>query len=217
MVDPVYPCFIDIEASSLGDDSWPVEIAWSTTDGSIRRFLVRPEPDWQDWSPRSQAVHGISRERAERNGWAAIYVCEQLTHDLAGTVPHSTAPDFDNAWLKRLFEPSGQPPPVRIEHLDELLLPVVKQADEMAWQAMVRIERIKSEVRERMHSIHTAGGDVGYLIQVWHRVTGRPVTMNHDVGPLLSASDTGTFLNLKGRLARRSDDGDHPALVRRFD
>ena len=58
------PSFIDFEASSLSDKSYPMEVAWSLSDGSIEARLISPEgiSQWTDWSKDAQAVHGIRRE-----------------------------------------------------------------------------------------------------------------------------------------------------------
>ena len=56
--------FLDLEASSLDADSWPVEVgmAWPA-EGRLeaRSSLIRPDPSWsmRAWSPASAQVHGI--------------------------------------------------------------------------------------------------------------------------------------------------------------
>jgi hypothetical protein len=197
---PAYPAFVDIEASSLRDDSYPLEIAWNEPDGEIRRYLIRPHATWNDWCPKAELIHGISRERVERNGWDHHLVAEETTRSLVGRPAYSTAPDFDNAWLQRLFAATGRPCPLRLEHSDELLLSLIRRPDEMIYQAMLRIDELKHRSRRRIHGEHTAGGDVGWLIQLYHAATGQPVTMNHDIGPLPEATPTGTFQMLKTRL-----------------
>lgn len=199
-----YPIFIDLEASSLADDSFPIEIAWSTPDAEIHRFLIAPDPSWTDWSPEAEELHGVSRERIERNGWPVDYVCAQFLDSIGDTPLYSDAPDFDNRWLNRLFEAAkGTPSPVTIGHLDDLLIERVKKPWEFNWQAMIKIDEIKATTREKMGGRHTAGGDVGYLIQLWNTVTGRQVTTNHDVGPLPEATRTGTFVALKRRMRKK--------------
>jgi len=64
------PIFNDFEASSLGEDSWPVEIGVAWLDGDaimVRSSLIRPHPDWPEsaWSPESARIHAIARDALE--------------------------------------------------------------------------------------------------------------------------------------------------------
>lgn len=64
------PIFNDFEASSLGEDSWPVEIGVAWLDGDaimVRSSLIRPHPDWPEsaWSPESARIHAIARDAPE--------------------------------------------------------------------------------------------------------------------------------------------------------
>ena len=34
--------FLDFEASSLSDDSYPIEVGWAGEDGSTEQHLIRP-------------------------------------------------------------------------------------------------------------------------------------------------------------------------------
>ena len=77
------PCFIDFEASSLREVSYPIAVAWNLPNGHIRRFLIAPLPDWDDWDEQSEAIHGIDRDRLIKNGWPPDYVYEELYHDVA--------------------------------------------------------------------------------------------------------------------------------------
>lgn len=53
--------FIDFEASSLSDRSYPVEVAWVFQDGRSESHLIAPAPEWTDWDERAEAIHGIGR------------------------------------------------------------------------------------------------------------------------------------------------------------
>ena len=78
------PCFIDFEASSLREDSYPIAVAWNLPNGHIRRFLISPlgVEGWSDWSEESEQIHGIDRLRLITNGWEPDYVYEEMQHDL---------------------------------------------------------------------------------------------------------------------------------------
>ena len=205
-----FPCFLDVEATGFGPDSYPIEIAWSDEAGEIHRCLIDPTPvpGWTDWSTDAEKVHGIDRERLKRNGWPPDYVASLLTQDLTGKTVYTDAPDYDSRWVTRLFAAIGQPLPFRFDHIDELLLSILRSPDGPVWQAMVRIDHLKREVAAVSTGKHSAGYDVGYLLQLWRRANGDAVKMNHGVGPLPDMSATGTFLRLTlplGTAARRSE------------
>jgi DNA polymerase III epsilon subunit-like protein len=61
---------LDFEASSLSQESWPIEVGLSwLTDGEVQTWstLIRPAANWElsDWAPQSAAVHGIALEELE--------------------------------------------------------------------------------------------------------------------------------------------------------
>lgn len=63
--------FIDLEASGLSADSWPVElgICWLDERQKLRTAskLIKPHASWpmEAWSIRSQRVHKISLEELQ--------------------------------------------------------------------------------------------------------------------------------------------------------
>ena len=59
---------IDIEASSLEPESYPIEIAVRFANGESYDSLIKPTGDWSDWSMTSQQAHGISREELLEHG-----------------------------------------------------------------------------------------------------------------------------------------------------
>jgi hypothetical protein len=201
-----FPCFIDIEASGFGPRSYPIEVAWSDESGEIHRCLIDPTPvpEWDFWSDDAERVHGIDRERLRRNGWPPDYVATRLEEALAGKTVYSDAPDYDALWFGRLFQAVRRPVPCRVEHIDELLLAVMRKPEDPVWQAMVRIDKFKREVAAVSSGKHSAGYDVGYLLQLWRRANGGAVKMNHGIGPLPEITATGTFARVK------PDTGRHP-------
>ena len=61
--------FMDVEASSLHDGSYPTEIGFVRHDFSGGFVaLVRPEPSWLDWDPAAEAITSLSRDSIIRLG-----------------------------------------------------------------------------------------------------------------------------------------------------
>lgn len=190
---------MDIEASGFGPQSYPIEIAWSNEDGDIQRYLINPStiPEWTHWNPASEQIHGIERQRLERNGWNPAYVANRLYEDLQGKIVYTDAPVFDQQWVEQLFTALHQPPPFQCQHIDELLLTTLRKPHDAVWEVMLRIEALKNDLAEVRTGKHAAGYDVGYLLQLWRHAHGDAVKMNHGIGPLPQTTSTGTFKRLK--------------------
>lgn len=105
------PIFIDFEASSLSITSWPIEVGIAKADDGqvvVESKLIRPVRGWSedDWSPESEAVHGIPRSALD-DAEPAADVAKWLLKKLNGQVVVSDAPEFDQMWLDRLLQTAG--------------------------------------------------------------------------------------------------------------
>ncbi|MCA1594296.1 MAG: hypothetical protein LC754_17050 [Acidobacteria bacterium] len=119
-MDNQLPTFLDCEASSLSQISYPIEIGFSLPDGTVRAYLIRPEWDWSDWDFNAESVHGLSREEIMAHGLPADHVARLLNDALGGRVAYSDAPEFDGFWLERLYEASGVEMEFQLAHFDSL-------------------------------------------------------------------------------------------------
>jgi hypothetical protein len=98
------PVFLDFEASSLRDSSYPIEVAWGTSIGTIETHLISPEgiSTWMDWAASAEHIHGISRSELLRNGTSPALVAKRLNEVLRGRRVFTDAPGFDGMWPARL-------------------------------------------------------------------------------------------------------------------
>lgn len=101
--------FLDFEASSLTNESYPIEVGWAAEDGTRESHLIRPAPEWSDWDPKAEAVHGISRAQLLAEGEDHAAVARRVLDRLSPHAVHVTAPSWDGMWLSRLFRASGIP------------------------------------------------------------------------------------------------------------
>ena len=101
--------FIDLEASGLGAESWPIEVGWCFETGAPETHLIEPAPDWsrEAWDKSAEALHGISMASLSKTGASASAVCTRLNRALKDSVVYSDAPDWDGFWLYRLFAAAG--------------------------------------------------------------------------------------------------------------
>jgi hypothetical protein len=101
--------FLDFEASSLDQGSYPIEVAWVYEDGYAESYLIRPAPGWTDWNAHAEAIHHISRTRLEEEGTAHDLVAGRMVEALSGHDLLASAPSWDGKWLSALLRAAGLP------------------------------------------------------------------------------------------------------------
>ena len=115
--------FVDVEASSLFADSFPVEVGyahpralpWGGCAIELASAPVRPESAWLSsggWDSGAEAIHGLSREALLRDGLPAGDVCDLLDGAFGGcaVVADTGAGSVDDLWLAVLYDAAGREP-----------------------------------------------------------------------------------------------------------
>ncbi len=163
------PAFIDFEASSLSQHSWPIEVglAWLEVGRVVvESRLIRPRPEWpeSDWDPASEAVHKISRSEL-KGAESADDVVDWLIKAIGRRVLVSDAPEFDQHWMDRLLGEPG---------------PKIHDFDMAVWQAFsdggnVKAGRLHRVYRNRTTrpTLHRAGDDAAGLCYAWRAGVGK--------------------------------------------
>lgn len=98
---------IDIEASGLGPDSYPIEIAAYDGGDLSYSVLINPETaeGWDHWDQiAEEEIHGISREHLSEHGEDAFLTVIRMNRVLEGQVVYSDAVTSDGFWVQRLFD-----------------------------------------------------------------------------------------------------------------
>ena len=113
---------IDIEASGLHFDSYPIEIA-ILVGGTYHSWLIKPEENWTYWCEKAEAVHGISRSLLVKDGQSVSVVAAEISEILnnASGVIYSDADRWDEDWLSTLFYACGRKSPAKISSIFDLL------------------------------------------------------------------------------------------------
>lgn len=101
--------FLDFEASSLSDRSYPIEVGWVFEDGSSEAHLIRPAPEWKDWDPTAERIHGIARQDLLDHGTDHTIVAGRMVEVLTGHDLCASAPSWDGKWLSALLRAAGWP------------------------------------------------------------------------------------------------------------
>lgn len=154
------PCVLDFEASGLGPESYPIEVAWSDPSGAVESHYIDPAPDWDDWDPEAEAIHWISRDLLRDEGKPVGWVATRLNAVLAGRVVYCDAPAFDQFWLRRLFQAADMKPAFQLGSFWDIC------PDPRLPQRTV--DRIWDQAEaERGGREHEADSDVRFLIAVY--------------------------------------------------
>ncbi|PWG61472.1 hypothetical protein [Sediminicurvatus halobius] len=161
------PCFIDVEASGIAPDSYPVEVAWSKPDGSVTDCLIAPVDYWTHWDANAEAIHGIPRELAVREGESVERVTLRLNAALGQVgVAYSDASALDGWWLDVLFEAAGLLPEFRvapaIEVFPDTTLAALEGYKEAAYQRIGgQRHRAETDVRALLEAYRLASQGAG--------------------------------------------------------
>ena len=162
--------FLDFEASSLADDSYPIEVGWVFEDGTPEAHLIRPAPDWTDWDPAAERIHGISQATLQAEGAPAKAVGQRLVESLDGHDIFVTAPSWDGKWLSALLRAAGLPRrALRVQDADAAHVAAVVEALGSADRAAV----ILAEARENLAGDpvrHRALADAQQELRLWQEV-----------------------------------------------
>jgi hypothetical protein len=159
--EPMY--IIDFEASGLGRESYPIEVAWGESRDSVTSFLLNPDKmeDWTEWDPRSFEFHGIPREKLISSGEDPRRVAEIMVKELSGKALYSDEPRYDNMWKDRLLKDSGYDPGlIRIRNLKYFLNKMIK-----ATSPNMKFTDLREEFSLKTIDSHRAGEDVSWLFE----------------------------------------------------
>lgn len=103
MRGPRRPFIIDVEASGLGADSYPIEIGVALQPDQRYSCLITPAPSWLHWDDGAERLHGISRAKLQASGAPVAQVAQTLNDRLEGLLLFSDGWVVDKPWIGRLF------------------------------------------------------------------------------------------------------------------
>lgn len=154
---------IDFEASSLCQNSYPIEVAWGSSRETVTAFLLNPDKmtGWTDWSSKSFEFHNIQRKELLENGEDPKRVAEIIVKDLAGKSVYSDEPRFDTMWKDRLLTDTGYDPSViRIKNLKYYLNKMIK-----IHSPRKKFNDLFEDFTGYKEICHRAGADVMWLFE----------------------------------------------------
>ena len=163
---------IDFEASSLPmPGSYPIEVAVAYVDsGATKSWLIRPIQGWLDrgiWDPRSEKLHGLSRERLLAEGRPIEDVQIELAETMEGLRALSDAVTADSYWLHVLYWFSE--PPFDLERVADIIRPATRLTGVAARERFLAAE---AEARRRYPREHRAEPDARRSVEVLRILMG---------------------------------------------
>jgi len=169
----IIPRFLDVEANSLSDTSYPIEIAWSDEQGNIESQLINPYAieEWTDWDFYAQhEIHGISRAMCREEGVHPEEMCALMSQSInPGELIYADGGRFDVNWVDVLYGAGSRLGYAQfvVTHSDTVMLPLLMQVEtdnKKRWQLY---EELKVEARNIVKEQHRAKVDVQYLLELW--------------------------------------------------
>jgi len=169
---PVIPRFLDVEASSLSMDSYPIEVAWSDKQGKIESHLINPYSVeyWTDWDFNAQQIHGISRKQCREKGVHPRFLCGRMSKSIEpGETIYADGGPFDEGWVDVLFGEGSDLgyAKFKIIHSDTVMLPLLQKIESDNRKCWQLYEQLKLEARKMVDGRHRATVDVQYLIELY--------------------------------------------------
>lgn len=156
---------IDIEASGLHFDSYPIEVAVRLR-GVCKSWLIKPEPEWQYWCSTAESIHGISREQLFRDGLPATKVVKELNAFLAesDTILYSDAHRWDNDWVDTLYYAVKTEKPFYVDSIYDVIGKDKAEEFDNCFTQLAQSGKYRH---------HRAAGDVQMIYEAYCYVTGK--------------------------------------------
>ena len=132
---------IDFEASSLEQDSYPIEVGlalWFLPEEPVRGWstLIRPAWDWTrngHWSPASAKIHGIRGRDLLAQGQEPALVATALNEAIGrGATAWCDGGPYDAHWMRALFKAGGVKPVFTLGDWHQLAATLGRAARERA-------------------------------------------------------------------------------------
>ena len=121
MIKTRHPYIIDLEASGLASNSYPIEIGLALEPGQRYCTLIKPVDIWDHWDQHAESVHGISRETLQQKGRAVTEIASELNQLLHDKTVFSDAWGVDSAWVTTLFAAARMEKTFNVSSLEMIL------------------------------------------------------------------------------------------------
>lgn len=121
MIRPAHPYIIDVEASGLGPNSYPIEVGLALEPDRRYCTLIRPADRWDHWDKQAESVHKISRKNLLEYGRCVTEVALKLNHLLGNKIVFTDAWCVDSPWIIELYAAAGIEKTFKVSALEMIL------------------------------------------------------------------------------------------------
>ncbi|MFT5419717.1 MAG: hypothetical protein ACI9D5_000458 [Candidatus Endobugula sp.] len=153
---------LDIEASGLSPDSYPIEVGIVLSDGSSWCSLIQPIDHWRHWSEEAESLHHISHNEILQRGKNISDIAGTLNHLLGEQTVYSDCCGLDDGWLQKLYREANRTPSFRLRDIVYLL----KEEQFDHWESTK--ERVAQELQLKRHR---ATNDARILQEAFFRIS----------------------------------------------
>ncbi len=175
------PRFLDFEASGLGPEGYPIQVAWSAADGAVTEcWFIEPAAThgWaleEGWDTGAERVHGIPFATLIEQGKSVAWIATRMNEQLAGQTVYVDGGACDQVWCRRLFAAAGIESRFVLGDYWELLLEVLpaSQTRRPGWQYAFQDAAWKRVQQNSGGRRHHADTDVRYLDELYRIAQGR--------------------------------------------
>ncbi len=134
---------LDIEASGIHPESYPIEIGIVLKNGESWCSLIKPDHSWKHWDKSAEKIHGISKSELLQYGKSITEVTQHINHLLNRDIVYCDCWTLDNPWLIKLFHQART-------HQDFKLLDIMYVVDEEQYESL---NKKKPQIAQEL-SIH---------------------------------------------------------------
>jgi hypothetical protein len=153
---------LDIEASGLSPDSYPIEVGIALPDSSSWCSLIEPANEWSHWSQEAEGLHKISQQNLQQYGKTIHTVATTLNGLLKGKTVYSDCWVLDDRWLRKLYAEAEMAPSFRLRDIMHIL----QEDDFIGW------EPTKNDVAKELQvDRHRATNDAKILQESFFRLS----------------------------------------------
>lgn len=144
-----FPLFLDIEASTAEDNSFPIAISWSLSDGQLKSVLIIPDDEWDPWE---NADTGIDLQHLFDQGMTGTDIIRELNEDLDGQTVFIDGLDNDEQLLEKLFDTFQQSMGFELAPLTDLfsqhdLESILLMRDDIAREFQLDLDVLEDKIR----------------------------------------------------------------------
>tara|TARA_Y100000589_G_C27029193_1_gene578260 strand:- start:93 stop:560 length:468 start_codon:yes stop_codon:yes gene_type:complete len=148
---------IDVEASGLGPESYPIEVAWQHRYNHklSDNFLIKPAAEWSHWNEYAERhVHHIPQALLVADGIEIEVATNRLNTALKKQSVYSDAVEYDRRWLRKLFASVGTEMDFQVKSIFGLMHPAKVEAYHRYHSSRAKVHRAADDVSAIVASLN---------------------------------------------------------------